>query len=139
MSSPRDQDEGSDERTRLDKWLWAARFYKTRRLATEACDGGKVRIGDQELKPGRAVRVGERITIVIEQLAFVVDVLGLSSRRGPASEARLLYRETEEGRVERERAIAERKANHAGGPPVRGRPTKRDRRTIAKFVGRYKV
>ena len=132
-----DDDDLPNARVRLDKWLWAARFFKTRRLAMEACDAGRVKIGEQVLRPGRSVNLGEHITLTRDQLAWEIIVLGLSARRGPAPEAQKLYRETEEGRVKREEEQARRKAAAVAGPVLKGRPTKRDRRDIDKYVERY--
>ncbi|MFO0611496.1 MAG: S4 domain-containing protein [Polyangiaceae bacterium] len=141
-SSPRaneeeDDDDAIDEggRVRLDKWLWAARFFKTRRLSVEACEGGRVKLGDQALKPSRSVNVGERLRVVRDGLACEFVVLGLSARRGPASDAAKLYEETEESRAAREAEIARRKAAYASGAP-KGRPTKRDRRSLIHYFAK---
>ncbi len=139
MAKADDDDDDEDDklgRTRLDKWLWAARFYKTRRLAIEACTSGKVKIGDQVLKPGRNVNLGEKIAVTREQLVWEIVVTALSIRRGPATEAVKLYRETEEGRVAREAEIGQRKLAFSEGGALKGRPTKRDRRDIQRYRGR---
>lgn len=133
MSAAGSEAEG---RVRMDKWLWAARFYKTRRLATEACDAGHIRVGDLLAKPGRAVNVGEVITIAKEALRWEVRVQALSAQRGPAAKAQLLYAELEESKKRREDEIARRKAAAAVGPELKGRPTKRDRRDILRYLGR---
>jgi ribosome-associated heat shock protein Hsp15 len=124
------------ERVRMDKWLWAARFYKTRRLATEACDAGHIRVGENDAKPGRAVNVGEVILIVKEALKWEVRVLALSAQRGPAAKAQLLYTELDESKKRRDDEIARRKAAAAVGPELKGRPTKRDRRDMLRYRGR---
>ena len=126
--------EGPD-RVRLDKWLWAARFFKTRRLAVEAIQGGKVRIGDAPAKPAKDVRAGDRLTITSGQITWTVDVLGVNEHRRPASEAQLLYEETPESRELRERRAAERRAAPPLGADLPGRPSKRDRRQIEALRG----
>ena len=138
MAKATDEDDEDDKagRTRLDKWLWAARFYKTRRLAIEACGSGKVKIGGQVLKPGRNVNLGEQIAITRDQLVWEIVVTALSIRRGPATEAQTLYRETEESRIAREAEMAKRKLAFDEGSGLRGRPTKRDRREIQRYRGR---
>lgn len=121
---------------RIDKWLWAARFYKTRSLAARACDLGRISANGQPVKPARELRIGDRLRIKNESGDFDVEILGLSEMRGPASVAQTLYRETEESRAERLRLQAMRKAM----PPIEtereGRPNKRDRRAIARLRGR---
>jgi ribosome-associated heat shock protein Hsp15 len=121
----------SAERVRLDKWLWAARFFKTRGLAAEAIQGGRVHVGRARAKPAREVRVGDVLEITAGQTSWTVEVRALSDRRGPASEAALLYAETAESRERRERLAAERRAAPTPGAEFQGRPTKRDRRRIA--------
>jgi ribosome-associated heat shock protein Hsp15 len=121
---------------RLDTWLWVARLSKTRSLANEAVAGGRVQVDGQRAKPSRAVKPGDRIEITIGPAPRTVIVRGIAPRRGPASEAALLYEETEESVAARERAAAERRL---GAPqPVRGggRPTKRDRRRLDRERGR---
>ena len=120
-----------DERVRLDKWLWAARFYRTRTLAADAIESGQVRLDGERVKPAHPVRRGSRVSIRKRDLAWDVDVLGSSERRGPAAEAALLYRETAESTQARERVIAEHKIAHAAAA---GRPTKRDRRRLEDFL-----
>lgn len=122
-----------DGKLRIDKWLWAARFFKTRRIAVDALDSGKVLVNGQRAKPSKAVAVGDMLDIRTFQQRFEVEVLGLSGRRGPAPEAQKLYRETEASRAQREAIAAERRANPQ--PPLKGRPTKRDRREIEKLKG----
>ena len=130
-----DFDSGMDS-VRIDKWLWAARFFKTRALASQACDLGRVWSNEHQAKPARDVRVGDTLRVSNEAGLFEVEVLGLSSVRGPATVAQNLYREGEASRAARERLAAERKAIMAAeGLPV-GRPSKRDRRNINRFRGR---
>lgn len=122
----------NDERFRIDKWLWAARFFKTRSLATAAVECGKVLIDEARVKPAKAVAPGDMLDIRIGQLQFVVEVLALSSKRGPAADAQKLYRETDDSH-QRRLAIAALLKEQP--PPFRfkGRPTKRDRRVIEQF------
>lgn len=127
MSSEKDTD-----KFRIDKWLCAARFFKTRSLAAAAVECGKVQLGEARIKPAKEVKVGDMLNIHIGQKQYVIEVLALSNRRGPASEAQTLYRETDESRQRRETIAAQLKAD----PPLfqfRGRPTKRDRREIERF------
>ena len=119
---------------RIDKWLWAARFYKTRSLAAQAVENGHARVGDDRVKPAHAVRAGDRVVIRRQGLAWDVEVLALSERRGGAADAALLYREAAESAAVRERAIAERRAVQAGQVRTLGRPTKRDRRRLLDFL-----
>jgi ribosome-associated heat shock protein Hsp15 len=118
---------------RIDKWLWAARFFKTRTLAAKACDLNRVHVNAQPARPAREVRTGDRLSIQNEGGIFEVDVLGLSEVRGPAPVAQALYRETEASREARLRAAAERKAGLSFTPTPAGRPSKRDRRLIHRF------
>lgn len=121
---------------RLDKWLWAARFFKTRALASRACGLGRVQSGGQPLKPAREVRVGDMLRIANDGGDFDVEVLLLSDVRGPASIAQTLYRETEVSREMRLKVAAERKALRQFEELPAGRPSKRDRRRIIQFRGR---
>ncbi len=121
---------------RIDKWLWAARFFKTRALASRACELGRVQCNQQLAKPAREVRVGDRLQIRSESGDFQVEVLVVSAMRGPASVAQTLYRESEASRVLRVQRAAERKAMMNLAPAPEGRPTKRDRRKIIQFRGR---
>jgi len=118
---------------RLDKWLWAARFFRTRTLAAKACDLGRVEAQDQTARSSREVRVGDRLIIQTEGGRFEVDVLALSEMRGPASVAQTLYRETEASRDARQRFAEERRAGLHFTPAPAGRPSKRDRRKIHRF------
>jgi ribosome-associated heat shock protein Hsp15 len=118
---------------RLDKWLWAARFYKTRSLATAAVEGGKVRLNGATVKAAREVKVGDRLELRAGDLDWEVIVQGLNEQRRPAPEARLLYRETEESVRQRAQAAELRRLAPTPGPERKGRPTKRDRRQIIRF------
>lgn len=120
------------EKFRIDKWLCAARFYKTRSLAADAVECGKVHINEVCVKPAKTVVVGDMLTINIGQKQYVVEVLALSDKRGSAAEAQKLYRETDASRQRREAIAAELKTQPR---PFffKGRPTKRDRREIEKF------
>ena len=121
---------------RMDKWLWAARFFKTRALAARACDLGRILSNGQPAKPAREVRVGNMLRITNEGGDFEVEVLLLSDTRGPASVAQTLYRETEASRELRQKVAAERKAMKQFEELPAGRPSKRDRRRIIQFRGR---
>lgn len=122
------------ERLRIDKWLWAARFFKTRNLAAKALDGGKVAINGDRAKPAKDVKPGDELAIRVGELEWIVHVLAISERRGPAEQARLLYSETEASRTRREEAVAARKIRVGPVREERGRPTKRDRRLIRRFT-----
>ncbi|MFZ3262813.1 MAG: RNA-binding S4 domain-containing protein [Terriglobales bacterium] len=118
---------------RIDKWLWAARFFKTRALAARACELGRVQSNGQPAKPAREVRVGDMLRITNEGGDFEVAVLALSEVRGPAPVAQTLYRETDESRGLRLKVAAERKAMRQFELLPPGRPSKRDRGKIIKF------
>lgn len=120
---------------RIDKWLWAARFFKTRALASRACDLGRIRANGGEAKPAREVRTGDMLAIRNEGGEYEVEVLSLSPMRGPAAQAQALYRETASSREARARAAAERKAMQEFLPLPERRPSKRDRRRIIQFRG----
>lgn len=123
-----------DEPVRLDKWLWAARLFKTRSLAANEIGLGRVTVNDAPAKPARDVGVGDRIAVRRPGLTTVVEVLALSTRRGPAVQAQALYRETAESRAARERlAEARRMSPVPAATQTQGRPTKRDRRTLADW------
>ena len=113
---------------RLDIWLWAARFFKTRSLAKQAIEGGKIALNDAAAKPSRALHVGDRLAIRRGEEAFVVDVVALSEQRGPAAAAQALYRETEESRTSREALREQRRMQRPTGPA--SKPDKRARRLI---------
>jgi len=118
---------------RIDKWLWAARFFKTRSLASHACDLGRVESNGMRAKPAREVRCGDRLVVQNDGGRFEIEVLALSGIRGPASLAQALYRETDASRAARLALAAERKATEQFVPRFPGRPTKRDRRRIIQF------
>ncbi len=120
---------------RIDKWLWAARFFKTRALAAKACDLGRIRSNGVDAKPARDVRVGDRLEVKNEGGDFQVEVLALSQMRGPAAVAQTLYRESEESKATRRKAAEERKAMQQFAPLPERRPSKRDRRRIFQFRG----
>ena len=119
---------------RLDKWLWAARFFKTRALATEAVNGGKVHLNDKRVKPGREVKVGDSLSIQRGGYNYEISVLGINKQRRPAKEAQLLYEESESSIVARqEQAETQRLAATIRSAPDR-RPNKRERRHIVRFT-----
>ena len=120
---------------RIDKWLWAARFFKTRAQAANACDLGRIHSNEIEAKPARDVRVGDMLRIRNEGGEFHVEVLQLSDIRGPAAVAQTLYRETDASKEQRQREAAERKAMQQYAPLPERRPSKRDRRRIIQFRG----
>ena len=121
------------EKYRIDKWLFAARFFKTRSLAAEAIERGRVNLNDQRVKPAKTMAVGDMLTIRIGNVQYVIEVLALSNKRGSAPQAQQLYRETDESKEQRELMIARLKAQPQA-LPIRGRPTKRDRRKIEQFI-----
>ena len=122
---------------RIDKWLWAARFYKTRSIASDAVEGGHVEVNGERAKPAKQIKPGDELRIRLNQNTFVVHVRGLSERRGPARDAQLLYEETAESRVERERLAEQRRLAPAPAYEEGGRPTKRDRRDLSRVKRRY--
>lgn len=128
--------DAAPSRVRLDKWLWAARFFKTRTLAKKACDLGRILSNAQIAKAAREVRVGDRLSITNDGGEFRVEVMGLSDVRGPAPVAQALYGETEESKEARQKAAAERRAMREFEILPQGRPSKRDRRRIIRFRGR---
>lgn len=130
-----ERDEGERRtpgRVRLDKWLWAARFWKTRSQAAKAVQGGHVKKGGERLDAAHAVAIGEQLTVTKDGLVWEIVVEKLSDRRGSGADAQALYRETEEGKARRLRQIEDRKAAHAL-PFASGRPTKRDRRVLERL------
>ena len=129
--SPGDTDDG---RIRFDKWLWAARFYKTRSLCVQAIDAGQARVNGDRAKPARAMRVGESVSIRKSGIVCEVVITALSDRRGNATAAALLYRETEASAAAREAAQLERRAAELAQPRFPGRPTKRERRKLEDFL-----
>lgn len=120
---------------RMDKWLWAARFFKTRALAARACELGRIHSNGIEAKPAREVRAGDRLQVRNDAGEFHIEVLELSTMRGPAAVAQKLYRESEESRTARLKAAEEARAMREFLPAPAGRPTKRDRRRIIRFRG----
>jgi ribosome-associated heat shock protein Hsp15 len=121
---------------RIDKWLWAARFFRTRALASRACDLGRIQSNGIKAKPAREVHPGDRLRVENEGGIFEVDVLAVSEMRGPATVAQTLYKETESGREARMKLAEERKAMQQMVPLPERRPSKRDRRRIIQFRGR---
>ena len=126
----------SEDRIRVDKWLWAARFYKTRALASEAIAGGKVQVNGERVKRARPLQVGDEIRIRQSPYEHQIVVRALSGRRGPAAEAAQLYEEKPESRAAREQLAVQLKTLHSMFVPERGRPTKKDRREINRLKGR---
>ena len=120
---------------RIDKWLWAARFFKTRTLASEAVDTGKVKVGGERVKPARGLRIGDELFIDNGADTWEVEVLGLSDKRGAAPVARLLYAETPASIARREQLAEDRKLFREPGSTIKGRPTKRDRRQLNRAGG----
>jgi len=129
------RDEGA-EKVRLDKWLWAARFFKTRALAAEAVAGGKVEVNGDRPKRARPLQVGDELRIRLGPYEHIVTVRALSDRRGPATQAAGLYQETEASRSAREARALQLKSLHSLFGPEKGRPTKKDRREIERLKGR---
>lgn len=131
--------DGSPLRTdpvRIDKWLWAARFFKTRSLAAEAVDGGKVYVNGDRAKPAKAVKPGDEVRLRLGPYEHIVQVLGTAERRGPAPEAQRLYEETAASREARERLHWQLTKAAPAMEAAPGRPTKQDRRALERFRGR---
>jgi ribosome-associated heat shock protein Hsp15 len=125
------------DRVRIDKWLWAARFFKTRSLATEAADGGKVEVNGEHAKPSKLIKPGDEIRLRLGPYDHILTVRALGERRGPASVAQTLYEETEASIQARERLSTQlRLAPAAFVYEEKGRPTKKDRRDLTKFIDR---
>ncbi len=118
------------EGVRVDKWLWAARFFKTRSAATEAVLGGRVHVNDARVKPSKEIRVGDTVVVSVRTVRRIVSVTGLSDRRGSATVAATLYAETAESITSREQAAAERRLARPVGADLGARPTKLDRRRL---------
>ncbi|HUQ15648.1 MAG TPA: RNA-binding S4 domain-containing protein [Gemmatimonadales bacterium] len=125
-----------DGRVRLDKWLWAARFFKTRALAAEAVEGGKVQVNGDRPKRARPLQVGDEIRVRLGPYEHTITVRALSARRGPASEAAGLYEEIAASRTAREALAIQLKSLHAVFGPDKGRPSKKDRREIERLKGK---
>lgn len=122
------------ERMRLDKWLWAARFFKTRAIAAEAVEGGKVHLNGQRTKPGKDVRIGSRVQVSKDGLEWDIEIAVLPRQRRPASEAASFYIESDDSRARRERAVADLRAAREAQPlQTASKPNKRDRRLIHRF------
>ncbi|NYF81388.1 RNA-binding S4 domain-containing protein [Granulicella arctica] len=121
---------------RIDKWLWAARFFKTRGLAADACEIGRIEVNGQRAKASRAVKMGDRLRVTNEAGVFQIEVSVAGEVRGPAAVAQTFYRETEESRAERQRVAEDRKAMLQAGGVAEGRPTKQDRRKLKELRGR---
>lgn len=120
---------------RIDKWLWAARFFKTRSLATDAVDGGRVQLNGLRAKPSKEVKAGDRIEVTIGDMRWELKVEALSEKRGPAIEARKLYSETEASAAQRQKTLEDRHLRVEPAHEIHGRPTKRDRRQIDRWRG----
>ncbi|QND84798.1 RNA-binding S4 domain-containing protein [Chromobacterium vaccinii] len=131
------QEERDDDKIRLDKWLWAARFFKTRQLAHEALELGRVLVNGDRVKGSRVVKEGDRLLLRLNQLEYNVEVLQLSTQRRPAKEAVLMYREDEASIAAREERSLLLKAEHASFPHGDGRPTKKARREISRFKSSF--
>jgi ribosome-associated heat shock protein Hsp15 len=123
------------DKMRLDKWLWAARFFKTRSLATQAIDHGQVKLNGERIKPAREIRPGDRLVIHIGEFDWTLTVNALSMQRGPAPVAQRLYQEDPASHARRQQQASERKLAASPAASIKGRPTKRDRRQIHRFTG----
>ncbi|PKO24914.1 MAG: RNA-binding protein [Betaproteobacteria bacterium HGW-Betaproteobacteria-8] len=132
-----DRNETEKEKCRLDKWLWAARFFKTRSIAADAVDSGKVRVDSDRVKPAKEVKIGTSVHIRTKDFEIEVLVLGLSNQRRGAPEAQLLYEETESSRARRAEVAVTRENDHAQRERGAGRPTKRQRREIKGFTDNW--
>jgi ribosome-associated heat shock protein Hsp15 len=115
---------------RIDKWLWAARFFKTRSLAQTAIAGSRIKVNDERVKPAHDLKVGDSVVVRAGEYEWHLIVKGLSEKRGPAVQARLLYEETAESRAERERRMDIRRYSPEPASTIKGRPTKKDRRDL---------
>ena len=136
-NTPTDHQRGSEaHEVRIDKWLWAARFFKTRALASHACELGRIESSSTKAKASRDVRLGDLLTIQTEAATFTVEVLQLSDVRGPAAAAQALYRETAASQAARAKAAEERKEMLDFGAVGQGRPSKRDRHDLQRIRGR---
>lgn len=135
MKEKASKTEGNDDKCRLDKWLWAARFFKTRSIAADAVDGGKVRVDGDRAKTAKEIKIGMLISIRSKEFEIEVEVTGLSNMRRGAPEAALLYAETAQSISKRENTKITREADHGIRERGAGRPTKRQQRDIKKFTG----
>jgi ribosome-associated heat shock protein Hsp15 len=123
----------TSELVRIDKWLWAARFFKTRSAAQQAIEGGKVKLNGERTKPAKDVKRGDRLVIHIRGYEWNIEVLQLSSQRGPAPVARTLYAESEESQAKRALEVEKRRRFNEPASTIQGRPTKRDRRVLDRW------
>ncbi len=123
------------DRVRIDKWLWAARFYKTRTAATDAVTGGHVHVNGVRAKPSKDIQIGDDVQVTVSGLEWTVTVTGLADRRGSAAVAATLYTESDASRVARAKDLGERRASRPLGADLGERPTKRDRRRIEQLRG----
>ncbi|WP_111747557.1 RNA-binding S4 domain-containing protein [Salinisphaera orenii] len=134
MAKPkRNEQSSSSQKARIDRWLWAARFFKTRGLAHSAIKGGKVELNGTKAKPASGVGPGDRLHITKDQQMFEVDVQAISEQRGPATEAEKLYTETQASHDRREREAAARRATRHTTPTPQGRPDRKQRRALRQF------
>jgi ribosome-associated heat shock protein Hsp15 len=131
------RDGSENDRTRLDKWLWAARFFKTRQLAHEALELGRVMVNGDRVKSSKSVNIGDHLLIRINQLEYHVDVIGLSTQRKSARDVAILYRESAESVAAREEKTALLHAERASFPHGDGRPSKKARRELTRFKGAF--
>lgn len=122
------------DKMRIDKWLWCARFYKTRSLATQAVEAGKVRLDRERVKPARDIKAGDQLFIQVGELIWEIEILSLSLQRSSATIAHALYREDDASVLRRQQQIAAQKAATHSEAQIRGRPTKRNRRQIRRFM-----
>jgi ribosome-associated heat shock protein Hsp15 len=127
------QTQAEDSTLRIDKWLWAARFFKTRALAAEAVAGGKVKLNGERVKAAKAIRLGDALSIHIGPYEYLVQVLALSARRGPAAQAVLLYQESESSKQMRLTLVARLAAEARVATPAEGRPSKKERRQLIQY------
>jgi len=135
MRSENIQDKATSlEKMRIDKWLWCARFYKTRSLATQAVEAGKVKLQRERVKPARDIKPGDQLSIQIGELIWEIEILSLSMQRNSATIAQALFREEEASTLRRQEQIVAHKAATHPEAQIRGRPTKRNRRQIRRFM-----
>ncbi|MSQ19154.1 MAG: RNA-binding S4 domain-containing protein [Betaproteobacteria bacterium] len=127
------EDQDDDDRCRIDKWLWAARFFKTRSLTAHAIDAGKVRWHEERIKPAKELKIGDRLIVTIGDYEWDIEVKVLETRRGSATIAQTLYQETPESVEKRALRVLQRKLAHEPAHAIQGRPTKRDRRDLERW------
>lgn len=123
----------TDEAIRIDKWLWTSRFFKTRSLATDAVNGGKVHLNAQRVKAGRVVKIGDVLSIQKDSVLFEITITGINKTRRPAKEARLMYKESEQSRIKREQEQEIKKLASATRPVPQRKPGKREREQLRRF------